>query len=310
MSYRITTCRLYSWIFGFTLMALVFLPSHSSAMTPAQDITITPTVATPVINPGSVYHGSFQILNQGKSGYPYIIYSTPYRVSGEEYTPEFTVLPSAPNVSGWLNFSSAGGSVKPDQAATIDYTVSVPENTQPGGYYAAAFAETQFPKASNGITLNERVGELFYVEVAGPVVKQGSLVSWQSSLLQKPPLKATIRLKDSGSIFFPANINLSVKDILGQTKYSVTSTKELLPQTIREVPLPWDKTPAIGIFKVSGQISYLNHTYTLPTKWVLVMSTTVREIVILAFVAVLVLILVQQTYLKRRSRKKTAYKRK
>jgi len=280
------------------LVTLCFIPGVAYAA--PQDITMTPTSVSPVINPGSVYHGSFQVIDQGKTGYKFLAYATPYRVNGEDYTPDFTVLPTAPNISSWLNFSAPGGNINPGQMITINYTVSVPENTQPGGYYAAAFAETQYPKVANSVTLNERVGELFYIEVAGPVVKKGELLTWQSNFLQKPPLTATMRLQDSGSINYPATIQLNVRDILGHSKYSLYTAKELLPQTIRKVVVPWNKTPSIGLFKVTGSVSFLNQHKTLPTKWVLVMSSTVRLIIISTLVLVILLVVVFPKYLSRR----------
>ena len=294
------------WIKLFTAATVLaaFGLASGHAYAAAQDITLTPTTTSPIIKPGAVYNGSFQVVNQGKSGYKFLVYSTPYSVSGENYTPDFTVLPTAPNISGWLNFSSPGGYIKPGQTLTIHYTISVPENTQPGGYYAAAFAETQYPKIPNTITLNERVGELFYIEVAGPVVKKGEVLSWQSSLLQKPPLTSTLRLQDSGSIHYPATIHYYVKDILGHNKYSLYTVKELLPQTIRKIPIPWTSTPSIGLFKVSGTVSFLGQNKQLPSKWVLVMSPLVRIITIVFIILLIVLVIVGPRRSTRRKAKK------
>jgi hypothetical protein len=296
------------WVRFVAVLAFLatFCIVPATAYAASQDITMTPTSVSPVINPGSVYHGSFQVIDQGKTGYKFLVYATPYRVSGEDYTPDFTILPTAPNISSWLNFSVPGGFINPGKTITINYTVSVPENTQPGGYYAAAFAETQYPKVANSVTLNEQVGELFYIQVAGPVVKKGELLTWQSNFFQKPPLTSTIRLQNDGSINYPATIQYNVRDILGHTKYSLYTVKELLPQTIRRITVPWYKTPSIGLFKVTGSVSFLNQHKTLPTKWVLVMSSTVRFIIISILILVILLLVIRPKYLskkKKRSRK-------
>ncbi len=286
----------------------VFYLATGLAKAAQQAITMTPTSVSPVINPGSSQHGSFKVINQGKTAFKFITYAAPYRVSGEDYTPEFTVLPTAPNITGWFNFSAPGGTVEPNQAVTIGYTITIPENVQPGGYYAAAFAETQYPKAANSIVLNERVGELFYIQVAGPVVKKGEMLTWKSGFFQKPPLTSVIRLQNSGSIHFPSTIKLTVKDILGHTKYQLTTQKELLPQTIRRVTIPWDKTPSIGLFKVSGDVTFLNQHQKLSTKWVLVMSNTARLIVLIILVPLILLLAARYFYIPRR-RAKTNHRR-
>jgi hypothetical protein len=305
MTYTTRVIRTYGvrLIVGLACLATLCL-SPATAYAATQDITMTPTSASPVINPGSVYHGSLRVLDQGKTGYRFLVYATPYRVSGENYTPDFTVLPTAPNISSWLNFSTPGGYINPGQMVTVDYTVSVPENTQPGGYYAAAFAETQYPKIPNSITLNERVGELFYVQVAGPVVEKGELLTWQSNFFQKPPLTSTVRLQDDGSIHYPATIQLNVKDILGHSKYSLYTVKELLPQTVRKVVMPWNKTPSLGLFKVTGSVSFLNQHKTLPTKWVLVMSSTVRLVIAAVLISAVLIVVIYPKYHSRRMAKR------
>ena len=269
-----------------------------------QDITMTPTSVSPIIQPGSIQHGSFQILNQGKTGYKFIVYASPYRVDNEDYTPDFTALPTAPNITSWFNFSTPGGSIDANKEVNISYTISIPEDTQPGGYYAAAFAETQYPKSADGITLNERVGEIFYIQVAGPVVKKGEIATWQSNFFQKPPLTSTIRLKNEGSIHYPADIHLYVKDILGHTKFSLYTQKELLPQTVRRVVIPWSKTPSIGLFKVSGAVTFLGQDHILGTKWVLVMSPRVRMVIITIIALSIVLIIGRGLYRSRKNKKK------
>jgi hypothetical protein len=299
--------KLQTWwvkLFGIATLFLAIILTPGIVHAAAQDITITPTTVSPVINPGTVYHGYFQVINQGKTGYNFLVYSTPYRVSGEDYSPEFTILPSAPNITGWLNFSTAGGYINPGQQIRVDYTISVPENTQPGGYYAAAFAETQFPKVANSITLNEQVGELFYIQVAGPVVKKGETLSWQSSFLQKPPLTSNIRIQNDGSIHFPATITYKVTDVFGNTKYKLNTIKEILPQTIRRITIPWNKTPSFGLFKVSATVSYLNQNQVLSTKWVLVMTTRIRIIFIVIVTVVVLLVIFRSKFSSRKKHKK------
>jgi len=301
--------RGYRW--GLLLLATIgplWLWSGVASAAAAQTITITPTSISPTIDPGATYKGSFQVINQGKDGYSLSIYSTPYRVTSEAYTPDFTPLPNAPKVSSWFTFSQTSAYINSDKTLTIHYTISVPAATQPGGYYAAAFAQTQPQTSSAGVALSERVGELFYIEVAGPVVHRGNLLSWESSFLQQPPLTATIRIQDSGSINFPATIHVAVKDILGQDKYDLSTTKELLPQTIRRVTIPWQGSPPIGLFRVQGTVRFLGHDDQLPTRWVLVLSPAVRLIIVAFAVVVVFIALGRVTYRRRLGKHRTKYR--
>lgn len=267
-------------ILASILLTSLVVNTHS-VQALSQSITITPTSSSPVINPGESSKGTFQVVNQGESQYPYSVYATQYRVSGQDYTPDFTNLPDTSSVDKWFDISSSGGTIEPGKSATIGYTISVPANTAPGGYYAAIFAQSNFTKpASGGISLNQRVGEIFYIQVAGPVVEKGRVTSWVSKFFQKPPISAGVSLENSGGLHYPAGIEIFIKDIFGHSKYTIRTTKEVLPQTIRKVPFSWDKSPSIGLFKISGRVTIYDKDYQLQTRWVLVMSQTVRLIMI------------------------------
>ena len=283
------------------LATLVF--SGGVAHAAPQAITMTPTSASPVITPGTVYSGSFQVINQGESSYAFTVYAAPYHVSGEDYTPDFTALPNTTSVDKWFTLSSSGGHINAGQTATINYSISVPKNTVPGGYYATLFAQTQYPKTANSITLNERVGEIFYLQAAGPVTQAGKVVSWGAGVFQKPPLSAAVRLENNGGVHYPATIRVNVRDIFGRSKYGLYTVKEILPQTIRRSVITWNKAPAIGIFKVTGSVNFLNKTVPLSTQWVLVMSQSVRTGLLVVVVLVILFAAARFIYRRRQTKK-------
>jgi hypothetical protein len=278
------------------LMAIFFSTGAVSAAA-AQVLTVSPADVSTVVQPGSVNHGSIEVLNQGKTSYHFIAYATPYHVSGEDYQPNFTNLPSAPNVVNWFKFDHTHSLIGPGQNQVINYTLTVPKNTLAGGYYAVAFAQTQVPKSANAVTVNERAGVIFYLEVAGPVVRQGNLLSWHASFLQTPPLTASLRLNNTGSIYYFSHIHISVRDIFGKLKYSVATQKALLPQTIRLISIPWQNGPKLGLFKVSGSATIFNRSVNLPSHYVLVMS---RPIQILCLIILIFIILFIAQRIRRR----------
>jgi hypothetical protein len=300
--------RLY---FMLAAATLIFITGNKgiAAAAPKQVLTMTPTSANQVIDPGAVKTGNFQIVNQGETTYNFKVYAAPYSVTGEEYDPNFTPLPGKPDVASWLQFSIAEAAIKPGQAITVNYKITVPRDALPGGYYAVAFAQTKQPKLEAGITLIQRVGHVFYLQVAGPASQKGSLVSWQSPFLQKSPLIAVVRLKNEGSLHYSSDINISVKDIFGHPKYTLKAQKVILPQTIRKITATWEKAPSIGLFKVDGSVTVLGKSQPLPTKYVLVLSQTAR-LALLAGVVGLVLLLILRRVLRAAKRRRKAKKSK
>ncbi len=303
---RRATTYIFAVIVTVTAFALVSVHAHADSP-PSKILTITPTTVKPTINPGSSTRGNFQIINQGSQAYSAYIYSAPYSVQGEAYTPDFAPLPGHSNIADWLKFTAAKATVKPGQTLDVPYTVTVPVGTQPGGYYAVAFVETQTGKSKQGVIINERVGEIFYITVAGHVKNAGKLLSWASPFLQKPPLTAALRLENDGGIHYVSDIHISVQDILGHSKYDLTTQKVILPQTIRHIPVSWDAAPPFGLFKVTGTITVLGKPQSLDTKYVLVASQGVR-IAGLGIIAVLATFFGSRTLARHKSKRKQSDK--
>jgi hypothetical protein len=262
----------------------IALNGSAQAATIGQSITISPPSIDESIQPGSTTKGSFQIINSGDVEYTFNVYATPYRVTNENYNPAFTAQPGTPNAISWFHFTPSAAQLGARQATIINYSISVPENASAHGYYAVAFAQTQsLPSPITGVVTTDRVGEIFFLRVAGHAKQAGRLQSWQANWLQKPPLTAVVRIEDSGAYNFPTTINVQVKNIFGHLAYSYTTTRQILPHTIRRIAIPWTGAPLIGLFKVSGSTNLLGHTAELPTKYVVVMSQTIR-LVLLGFV--------------------------
>jgi hypothetical protein len=265
-------------------------------------LTVSPATVRPTIPAGSSASGSFQIVNQGQSSYPVQVYSAPYSIHNEEYNPEFTPIAGKPNPADWFRFTVSQSDLKQNQSVTVGYTVSVPAGTQPGGYYAVAFVEAKGQQNGAGVVINQRVGEIFYIHVPGKVREAGKVDTWDSPFWQKPPILATLKLENSGGIDYDSTVHLTVSDLFGNAKYSLSTQKEVLPQTVRHIPITWDKAPAFGLFKVSGTATVFGKTVSLPAKYVLVISQKVR-IILLCIVGVLIAYVLGRLSFKHRRRK-------
>lgn len=245
--------------------------SPPSSMTRERAITISPASVDLVVEPGGVYHGEFQVINQGKTEYTFKTYALPYGVTGETYQPGFLAVPGILNTGKWFALDTEATVLGAKKTKTVRYTISVPLNAKPGGYYAVVFAQTQVQATAQGVTPNHRVGEIFYLKVAGDVRQSGRLLSWDAAFRQSPPLLASLRLENNGGSHFASAVHVEVQDIFGSSKHVFDTEKYVLPQTVRKVDVRWDKTPSIGLFKVTGTVSMLDNTQKLPAKYVVVM---------------------------------------
>jgi hypothetical protein len=255
-------------------------------------LTISPTSVDVTVAPGGTYKGEMLVMNQGQLDVGYNVYATPYSVTGEEYKPYFSPIPGAVDITKWFSFDKNGNdSLKIGNQESIPYTITVPKNTGAGGYYATIFAETA-DKGSAGVITKKRVGMIIYLRVSGSVKEAGSIDSWSVGWIQQAPLTADVKIANSGSVHFKANVHVTVSDLFGSQKFSYQREPEILPQKLRDVPISWENGASYGLFKVSGEVTYLNKTEQLPTRYVFVANTFMRLLtagVLIAFVALVVI---------------------
>jgi len=279
---------------GSLLLALLIIASGGiahDAHAASGGLTISPTSVDVETAPGGSYSGNMLVINQGELDITYKVYATPYSVTGEDYQPYFTPVQGAVDITKWFNFPTTGNTIKVGNQDTIPYTISVPKGTGAGGYYATVFAETA-DKGSAGVITRKRVGMIVYLRVSGNAVEAGSVDTWNVPWLQQAPMTADLKLANTGSVHYQAKVKVTVSDLFGTQKFSYERDPEILPQKLRSIPISWDNGATYGFFKVGGEVTYLNRTEQLPTRYVFIASVPMRLLtvsILLAFIIVVVL---------------------
>lgn len=254
-------------------------------------LTISPTSVDVETAPGGSYSGNMLVINQGELDVTYKVYATPYSVTGEDYQPYFTPIQGATDITKWFNFPTTGNTIKVGNQDTIPYTITVPKGTGAGGYYATVFAETT-DKGSAGVITHKRVGMIVYLRVSGNAIEAGSVDTWSVPWLQQAPMTADLKLANTGSVHYQAKVKVTVSDLFGAQKFSYERDPEILPQKLRSIPISWDNGATYGLFKVGGEVTYLNRTEQLPSRYVFIASVPMRLLtisILLAFIIVVVL---------------------
>lgn len=257
-------------------MLLAFMPSVSlAAAPPGENITASPTQISVTLTPGSTTKGQATIINDGDKSYAFKTYVAPYRVSGEDYDQSFSRAAGASDPSDWIKVDIKPVTLAPRQSVVVPYSITVPAGTGGGGYYATLFYET-LPRATagSGVATTQRVGSVVYMRVEGEIIERGRIESFKAPFFQPgPPVAVELRMRNDGNVHYTAEIDELITDVFGHEKYRTKVVRKVLPQTTRRFDLAWQKAPAFGLFKVGGEVRYLNQRSTLPTRYVLVMSS-------------------------------------
>ena len=257
------------------VLGLTLFQSHTTAQAVVPNgPTISPTYIDQKIKPGGIYKGEAFVLNKASSPYVYRVYATPYTVNGEAYEPYFLPIKGSPDISTWFTFEKQAGRLENNQQDTIPFRITVPPGTGAGSYYATIFAETVETKDNghSSIITRKRVGCVVYIRVPGKAIETGGIETWDVPKLQKPDLHATLRLSNTGSVYYRSHESIEVSDLFGHVKYRYIHDYVVLPQKIRRLVVRWDNGSDFGLFKVTGKVTIFGKTEQLPAKYVFVVS--------------------------------------
>ena len=242
--------------------------------TSVQTVTLTPPSTELSIVPGGNADNSFDVINSGDTTYNLSVSAAPYYVEGVNYDPQFTLLPGRTDASQWVHItSSLNQTLASHKLVTISYTLRVPASTAPGGYYAVLFAETNPATTDNGVVIHNRVGDILYITVQGPVRSGGSL---QGDSLPRVTTAASLPLSllvsNTGGAHFMTSADLTVKNIYGKSVFHANLQRYVLPQTIRKISAVWDSGSPIGLYRIERSATVASAVHSLPEQWILVIQ--------------------------------------
>lgn len=254
------------FVFAITPLA------RAADSTPRESITLSPIKQRYALDAGSTKTDELTVVNDGETGYDFIVYARPYSVHNETYdNPDFTAQTPTTDVYKWVQVSQAKYHVNAGQTVKVPYTIRVPQNAAPGGHYSVLFAETQPTDTSGGnsVVRKKRVGMIIYATINGQFQMGGHSLGTSIPFLQfHAPLTASSRVKNTGNSDFVVSSTYRITDLFGGEKYRVDKDYVVLPQTTRLMTFAWDDAPWFGLFKAELKMSFLDQNSTT-TKFVL-----------------------------------------
>ncbi len=272
--------------------ACLFNPPAAQAV---RGIGISPTNTELSVHAGDKLNGELTIINDGDTDVTYKLYATDYGVKGEEYVGDFTSDATKANVSAakWFGLPAANATIKARDQVKVPYAVTVPANASVGGHYAAVFVETVPPKSTGGSVINrvDRLASIFYIAVDGNLNQAGHVAELKAPWLQAlPPITGLLRLTNDGNVHFGADVTFTLESPFGRIGQGQNYHGEVLPGTTRRFAASLPTGSAIGLYKLSAEVKYLDTTENL-SRWVLLVPRLTFMIVsgsLLLMVAVLV----------------------
>ena len=259
------------------MFSMIPLPASAVSNQPAGEPVTESILLSPTskrydrIAAGSTRTDSFQIINDGKTSFNFVVYARPYSVNNESYAPDFISAAQNADAYKWVQFDKTSYFVEPGKTIEVPYTIRVPKDAAPGGHYGVLFAETQPTESAQGTSIirKKRVGAILYATVDGNVKTSGKLQSIDAPFFQfKSPLTIRQRVSNSGNTDFQVSSNVTAKDIFGGLKYKSSKEATVLPSSTRQIINDWQDPSWIGLYKVDVSTKFLD-TNSTSTHYVL-----------------------------------------
>ncbi|MFO0955193.1 MAG: hypothetical protein U0526_01490 [Candidatus Saccharibacteria bacterium] len=253
--------RRLTWLLLIAGLALVPMQSRAAD----ESLRVLPLRTRPVITPGETKADKLEIRNSGTRPLTIRLSAEQFAVTNEQYDYRF----EQGEKTDWVRFSEPELVLGPGEQREAAYSIAIPNNASPGGYYFALFVAGEPAENSDVIREVKRVASLVYLEVAGEIKRSGKVLGVEMvGLSLDRSVNYDLRLINQGNSHYDVDTRLKLQNVLTRQELSTQLTGLLLPGTIRTLSKQFELPPWPGLYQVAGQASFPGMVQAVPTRYV------------------------------------------
>jgi hypothetical protein len=260
----------------FFVVALSFSPLLSKEVFA---LTISPTKIETAADPGQQLIGEIELFNEQSETKTFYTSFENFEPRGESGSPFFTGADEG--LARWIS-AQQEITINPGERITIPYTLTVPGDATPGGYFAAIFFGSQPPNTEGGgeVAIGGKVGSLVLLRVNGAISESGGLLDFTTAsntkLFSSVPIGFSYRFNNTGGDRVVPKGEIKIKNTFGKEVAALSVNKNegsVLPGSTRKFSVEWtdDTTVAINFFaQVWQQVTHFHFGFyraTLEATW-------------------------------------------
>lgn len=224
---------------------------------PAFALTVSPAKIEVTGDPGSTLVGTIDLKNeQTKNEMLYVSYEN-FEPSDDSGTPKFVGADGG--LATWIKSSVDSIELTPGQEAEIKYTITIPTDAEPGGYFAAVFFGNQPPTSEGGqVSIGGRLGILVLLRVDGDIPEAGGITEFGTDgfIYANSPVTFNYRFSNTGGDRATPKGEIMVKNLFGMKVATLVANEikgTVLPSSSRKFTSVWgsDDAPQ-GFFGAIG----------------------------------------------------------
>lgn len=260
----------------FLILPALFLLLNSFPSR-AEALTLSPARFEIETSAGNTVTGEIILLNEQSEAKTFYSSFENFEANGDTGTPNF--VPGKDGLASWMT-ADPSITLNPGEEKKLTFSISVPSDARPGGYFAALFwGTTPVESSTNNISVGARIGMLVLLRVSGDVEESGGIkeIDTESGevLFSSLPIAITYLFTNGGDDRLNPTGTVVIRNVFGIKVAELDanpSDGNILPRSSRKYKVDWGKPKerdgflntaiyqvkhfAVGPYKVTVDLAY------------------------------------------------------
>jgi hypothetical protein len=243
--------------------AIVFVAILAFAA-PARALTISPARVEISGDPGAQVGGEFTLINEQAVTQTFYPSYENFSAQGETGSPAFSS--EKVGLDTWVSIPQTQITIAPGQVLQVPYTITIPPNAEPGGYFSVLFLSTTPPSTNNGgeVSIGAKIGMLLLLRVNGNVAESAGITQFDKNghgfFYKTLPVDLRYKFHNGGGDRVEPKGTMTIRDTVFLPAAHLdanTETGNILPGSTRQFKVTWIK----DVYAVAPQGFFANVEY-------------------------------------------------
>lgn len=196
-------------------------------------------------DPGQTITGEYLLVNELSEAKTFYSSFENFEAQGDTGAPHFYV--SEEGLMNWIDSSSVI-TLQPNTQRKLSYSITIPEDADPGGHFAAIFWGTTNPNDTGDeqVMIGAKLGVLILLTVSGDVTEGGGVEDFgtasEGRVYTELPIEFSYKFKNTGGDKIKPEGIVKIKNILGITRSALNANMTdgyTLPGSTRKYLTTW-----------------------------------------------------------------------
>lgn len=235
--------------------------NYIRAQTPPPALVVHPSNLDLTLKPGSPITGVIYVMNTTHNAMTIKTSLRNFTAQGEEGGVDITTNNTPFSLASWITVSPDKIEIPAGKEVAFTYTISPPENAEPGGHFGSVvFATVPSTTSAGGAgsAVSEEIASLILAKIPGNTKESAHVESFSAnkSFYEFGPVTFTMRVKNNSDVHIQPFGAIQITNMLGEKMDAPILPTNVLPGAVRKITVVFPNTLLIGKYTATIVASY------------------------------------------------------